>query len=58
MLVRKLEAKIIDISTAFLYGDLEEEIYMKCEEVHGEGEVLHLLHAIYGLMQAARSFNL
>ena len=31
---------------------------MKCEEVHGEGEVLHLLHAIYGLVQAARSFYL
>ena len=60
MLVRKLEAKVIDISTAFLYGDLEEDIYiyMKCEEVHGEGKVLHLLHAIYGLVQAARSFYL
>ena len=34
MLVQKLEAKIIDVSTACLYGDLEEDIYMKCEEVH------------------------
>ena len=30
MLVWKLDAKIIDVSTEFLYGDLEEEIYMKC----------------------------
>jgi len=33
MLVRKLEAKIIDISTAFLYGDLEEDIYIYIYEV-------------------------
>ena len=58
MLVQKLEVKIIDVSTAFLYVDLEEDIYMKCEEVHGEDEALHLLHAIYGLVQAARRFYL
>jgi len=57
MLVQKLEAKIIDVSTAFLYGDLDENIYMFCQEVHGEEEVL-LLHAIYGFVQAARSFYL
>ena len=33
-------------------------IYMKCEEVHGEDEALHLLHAIYGLVQAERRFCL
>ena len=58
MLVQKLEAKIIDVLTAFLYGDLDEDIYMSCKEVHGEREVLLLPHAIYGLMQAARSFYL
>jgi len=58
MLVWKLEAKIIDVSTAFLYGDLEEDIYMKCNEVHGKDEVLHLLHAIYGLVQSARQYYL
>jgi hypothetical protein len=50
MLIWKLEAKIIDLLTAFLYGDLEEDIYMKCPKVHGEDEALHLLHAIYGLV--------
>ena len=55
MIVQKLEAKIIDVSTAFLYGDLDENIYMFCKEVHDDDEVLLLLHAIYGLVQAARS---
>ena len=52
MLVWKLEAKIIDVSTAFLYGDLEEDIYMRCREVHEEDEALHLVHSIYGLVQS------
>ena len=51
MLVWKLDAKIIDVLTAFLYGDLEEEIYMKCPEVHKEDEALLLIHLIYGLVQ-------
>ena len=25
-------AKIVDVKTAFLYGDLEEEIYMECPQ--------------------------
>ena len=58
MLVQKLEAKSIDVSTAFLHGDLDEDIYMLCKEVYGEEEALLLLHAIYGLVQAARSFYL
>jgi len=58
MLVQKLEAKIIDVYTAFLYGDLYEDIYIKCSEVHGEDEALHLIHAIYGLVQVARQYYL
>jgi Reverse transcriptase (RNA-dependent DNA polymerase) len=47
----------LDIKTAFLYGELDEELYMEQPEgfkVKGqEGKVLHLKHTIYGLKQAA-----
>ena len=56
MLVWNLNATIIDVETAFLLGDLEEEIYMTCREVHGDNEVLLLQHSIYGLVQAARQY--
>ena len=56
MLVWNLDAKIIDVETAFLLGDLEEEIYMVCRDVHDEDEVLLLRHSIYGLVQAARQY--
>ena len=56
-------AEIIDIETAFLYGDLEEEIYLKIPEGYEEykgndlkEKCLLLRHAIYGLVQAARQF--
>jgi hypothetical protein len=57
------EGELIDIESAFLYGDLEEKIFMKIPEgyfeVFGtttEGESLELLKAIYGLVQGARQF--
>lgn len=56
MLVMNLSAKIIDVETAFLLGDLDEEIYMTCREVHDDDKVLLLLHSIYGLVQAARQY--
>jgi len=47
----------LDVKTAFLYEELDEELYMEQPEgfkVKGqEGKVLRLLHAIYGLKQAA-----
>jgi hypothetical protein len=47
----------LDVKTAFLYGQLDEEIYMEQPEgfkVKGqEGKVLRLRRAIYGLKQAA-----
>ena len=47
----------LDVKTAFLYGELEEELYMEQPEgfkVKGqEGKVLRLWRAIYGLKQAA-----
>jgi hypothetical protein len=47
----------LDVKTAFLYGELDEELYMEQPEgfkVKGqEGKVLRLLRTIYGLKQAA-----
>ena len=47
----------LDVKTAFLYGKLDEEIYMEQPEgfkIQGqERKVLRLRRAIYGLKQAA-----
>ena len=58
------EAEIIDIKTAFLYGNLEEEIYLKIPDGYkkytskkiDKNDCLILDQAIYGLVQAARQF--
>ncbi len=51
----------IDISTAFLYGELEEDIYIEPPDGHREmiqkGQVLKLNKALYGLKQASRAWN-
>ena len=56
-------AVLLDVETAFLYGKLEEEIYMEIpsgyKEVYQEAEkgtVLKLQMAMYGLVQAARQW--
>lgn len=55
------EVEAMDVKTAFLYGELDEEIYMEQPEgfkVPGqEHKVCHLLKAIYGLKQAGRQWN-
>ena len=55
----KLEA--LDVKTVFLFGELEEEIYMDQPEgfmVKGkEFKVCHLWKTIYGLKQAALQWN-
>ena len=64
MIIYQLKAKIVDVETAFLYGDLEEEIYMKLpegiglflEEKFDDDDALILVQAMYGLVQAARQF--
>ena len=51
-----ISAKIVDIETAFLYGDLEEEIYMECPQGMSEvkkDDCIILNKCIYGLVQAA-----
>jgi len=58
-------AEIVDIETAFLYGDLKEEIFMKIppgyevvvnKQVNREKECVLLIKTIYGLSQSARQF--
>ena len=53
-----LELYSVDISTAFLNGDMEHDVYMQqpegFEEYFGPGFVLKLVKSIYGLKQAGR----
>ena len=53
-------AKVIDVKTALLYGDLEEKIYTECS--HGmrnvtKDDCIILEKSIYSLVQAARQSN-
>ncbi len=54
MIVWNLDATFIDVDVAFLLEDLGEEIYMVCNQAHGDNDVRFLQHSIYGLLQAAR----
>jgi Reverse transcriptase (RNA-dependent DNA polymerase) len=55
-----LSSKIIDIETAFLNGDLSEEIYMDAPEGldADKDECVRLDKSLYGLVQSARMFYL
>lgn len=63
-LTNNWDSEIVDVETAFLYGQLDQEIFMKCPEGLGqfigrkikEDECLILDKSIYGLVQAARQF--
>jgi hypothetical protein len=58
---KSLELFHLDVQTAFLNGELEEEVYMRLppgyENEKGEREVVKLLKSIYGLRQAPRCWN-
>ena len=63
MMVEKLDSLVMDVETAFLYGDIEEEIFMKSpigmEEIDpgsSPDDCYQLKKGIYGLCQAARQF--
>ena len=55
----KLHLMQFDVSTAFLYGNLQEEIYMKQPEgfTDGTAKVCKLKRSLYGLKQAPRCWN-
>jgi Reverse transcriptase (RNA-dependent DNA polymerase) len=57
-LIRGLQATIIDIETALLHSNLQEEIYMNIPDgLDSNGnECLTLKKTIYGLVQSAREF--
>lgn len=47
-----------DIKTAFLHGDLDEELFMEMPEgEEQEGKVCKLTKSLYGLKQAPRNWN-
>ena len=56
-----LEAENVDVDTAFLYGDVKEEIYMDqpddFEDDQNPLKKFLLLKALYGTNQAARQWN-
>ena len=63
MMVEKLDSLVMDVDTAFLYGDIDEEIFMKSpvgmEEIDpgsSTEDCYQLVKRIYGLCQAARQF--
>lgn len=56
--VRDLEIIHFDVRTAFLYGTLSEEVYMRAPEgFNSGGKVCKLLKSIHGLKQASRVWN-
>ena len=63
MMVEKLNSLVMDVETAFLNGEIEEEIFMMSpvgmEEIEpgsSSEDCYQLLKGIYGLCQAARQF--
>lgn len=60
--VNDLEVRHLDIKTAYLHGDLDEDIYMEMPEWYDDSEdtseyVYKLNRGIYGLKQAGRQWN-
>ena len=55
-----MQIKQFDVKTAFLYGDIDEEIYIQQPEGYTDatGKVCKLRRSLYGLKQSSRCWNL
>ena len=63
MMVEKPDSLVMDVETAFLYGEIDEEIFMKSpvgmEEIDqgsSSEDCYQLKKGIYGVCEAARQF--
>ncbi|KRZ02487.1 Retrovirus-related Pol polyprotein from transposon TNT 1-94 [Trichinella zimbabwensis] len=58
--VERLKIQQFDVKTAFLYGALKEEVYVKQPEgfENGKNQVYKLNRSLYGFKQAPRCWNL
>jgi hypothetical protein len=64
MIVRNWDSEMLDVTTAFLHGKMEEEVHMSCPEGieyiekdwNGAEDCAELLQTIYGTKQAARQY--
>ena len=67
MMMEEFDCMLMDVETAFLYGEIEEEIYMEVpvgmkevfsdpHETDEENAYYQILKEIYGLCQSARQF--
>ncbi|UYV65691.1 hypothetical protein LAZ67_3005154 [Cordylochernes scorpioides] len=54
---KNLKFKTFDVKTAFLYGYLDEEIFMYLPEGYEDNKICRLKKALYGLRQAPSKWN-